>query len=139
MPTIHYPFQINYSYDEDGNLLPRLAFAVSRPRSPGRLIDVDPYLDSGAERSLFDGWIGTALGLDLLSGPRIGYKTTMGTVLTATIHPVRLSHTDLGDFDLEVGFASVSLKRNLLGRDFFNLVQIGFRERHRAFFVSPEP
>ena len=46
----------------------------------------------------------------------------MGTVLTATSHPVRLSHSDPGDFELEVGFTSVRIKRNLLGRDFFNLL-----------------
>ena len=63
----------------------------------------------------------------------------MGTVLTATIHPVRLTHSDLGDFELEVGFTSVNIKRNLLGRDFFNLLQIGFRERRQMFYVSLEP
>lgn len=139
MPTIHYPFEINYSYDDDGNLLPRLALAVSKPGDPTRTIDVDAYLDSGAERSLFSAWIGASLDLDLLSGPRIGYESTMGSVLTASIHPVRLSHSDLGDFDLEVGFASINIKRNLLGRDFFNLMQIGFRERHRVIYVLPEP
>ena len=139
MATIHYPFQIDYSYDEDGNLLPRLAFALSLPRNPGKRVDIDAYLDSGSERSLIDGWVGRSLGLDVLSGPRLGYETTMGTVLTATLYTVRLSHDDLGDFELEVGFTSVNIKRNLLGRDFFNLLQIGFRERRQMFYVSLEP
>ncbi len=138
MPTVHYPHQFDYAYDEDGNLLPRLALAISRPLESGKTIDADAYLDSGAERTLFSGWIGTALGIDVLAGSRIGYETTMGTVLTATVHPVRLSHSDLGGFDLEVGFASINIKRNLLGRDFFNLLQIGFRERYRVFYASPE-
>jgi len=55
------------------------------------------------------------------------------------IHPVRLSHPDLSDFDLEVGFSTVPLRRNLLGRDFFSMVQIGFRERHQVFYVKAEP
>ena len=61
MPTVHYPFQIGYAYDEDGNLFPRLALAVSRPRKPSPAIDIDAYLDSGAERTLLDGWIGNSL------------------------------------------------------------------------------
>ena len=76
MATVHYPFQIDYAYDEDGNLLPRLAFALSRPQNPDRRVDID---------------------------------------------------------------ASVRIKRNLLGRDFFNLLQIGFRERRQVFYVSLEP
>ncbi len=139
MATIRYPFQFDYAYDEDGNLLPRLAFALSRPKNRDRRVDIDAYLDSGSERSLIDGWVGKSIGLDVLSGPRIGFESTMGTVLTATLHAVRLSHSDLGDFELEVGFTSVNIKRNLLGRDFFNLLQIGFRERRQTFYVSLEP
>lgn len=139
MPTIHYPFRLDYSYDEDANLLPRLTFDISRPERPENAIEVDGYLDSGAERTLLSGWIGAALGLDLLAGSKLGYETTMGTVLTATIHPVRLAHAKLGAFELPVGFTSVDIKRNLLGRDFFNLVQIGFRERHLEFYVAPAP
>ncbi|MCP4654970.1 MAG: hypothetical protein GY856_06070 [bacterium] len=139
MPTVHYPFQINYLYDQDGKLFPRLTFNVSVPENPSRTVVVDTYLDPGSERSLFDGWIGTALGLDVLSGSKIGYQTTMGNVLTATIHPVRLSHSELGNFEIAAGFTSAPIQRNLLGRDFFNFVQIGFRERHQVFYVSPEP
>jgi hypothetical protein len=38
-----------------------------------------------------------------------------------------------------VGFSSGEIHRNLLGRDFFNLAQIGFRERHLTFFITPSP
>ena len=41
--------------------------------------------------------------------------------------------------DLDIGFSTVPLRRNLLGRDFFNLVQIGFRERQQVFYVRGEP
>jgi len=40
---------------------------------------------------------------------------------------------------LEVGFSSVTIKHNLLGRDFFSLLQIGFRERRQTIYVSLEP
>ena len=52
--------------------------------------------------------------------------------MEACLHAVRLSHPELGCFDLEIGFSPFPLRRNLLGRDFFNLVQIGFRERQQA-------
>jgi hypothetical protein len=31
------------------------------------------------------------------------------------------------------------IQRNLLGRDFFDLVQVGFRENHSEFYVEPSP
>ena len=71
VPTVHYPFEINYLYDQDGKLFPRLTFNVSVPATPSRTVVVDTYLDPGSERT-------------------------------------------------------VPIQRNLLGRDFFNLVQIGF-------------
>jgi hypothetical protein len=48
-------------------------------------------------------------------------------------------HPDLGSFTLEVGFSSTDIHRNLLGRDFFNLAQIGFRERFLTLYVTPAP
>lgn len=62
-----------------------------------------------------------------------------GFSIDTIVHPIRLSHPDLGDFNLEIGFSTVPLRRNLLGRDFFNLVQIGFRERQQVFYVKTEP
>ena len=62
-----------------------------------------------------------------------------GGVLPATLHAVQLSHADLGTFELEVAFSTTEIRRNLLGRDFFDLVQIGFREHHLAFFITPTP
>ena len=139
MATVDYPFQLPYSLDENGNHFPRLTFTVSRVDGSGASLDLDLYLDSGAERSLLDGWIGTSLGLDLLAGPSIRYVNAMGHGLTATRHPILLRHVELGDFELEVGFSSAPIHRNLLGRDFFNLVQIGFRERRLELLIEPTP
>ena len=125
--------------DLDGKRYPRLTLHVSNPQQPDLAVDTQAYLDSGAERSLFSGWIGVAIGIDVLSGRQLSYETTVGSHLTATVHPIRLSHPELGEFDLEAGFSSVEIKRNLLGRDFFNLIQIGFRERHLRFFITPTP
>ncbi len=139
MFSVSYELQFEYSYDTSGKLFPRLEFRVSDPASTAEGIDVQGYLDCGAERSLFNGWIGTALGIDVLSGQSIVYKTGAGTLLPATIHPVRLFHPDLGELDLEVGFSSSEVPRNLLGRDFFDLAQIGFREHHATFFITLKP
>ncbi|MBI3300886.1 MAG: hypothetical protein HYZ72_02245 [Deltaproteobacteria bacterium] len=116
-----------------------LVLQMASPDHPEQALDIDAYLDSGAQRSLFDGGIGTALGLDLFSGPEIRYVSIAGTGLAARLHQVRLAHPALGSFELEVGFSTVPISRNLLGRDFFNLVQIGFRERYLVFYVTPTP
>ena len=52
---------------------------------------------------------------------------------------MRLFHGDLGEFELEIGFSESPIRRNILGRDFFNLLQIGFRERYLVFYVTPTP
>ena len=139
MPTVSYDFKLDYACDRDGNRFPRLAFRLSSPGTSKRALDVLAYLDSGSERSLFNGWLAAGLGIDILSGPLIKYESAAGGHLSATIHPVRLIHDDLGTFDLEIGFTSGEIQRNLLGRDFFNLIQIGFRENHLCFYVTPSP
>jgi len=137
--TVSYQFEFQYSYDTAGKLFPRLEFQISDPGKPEETIDVQTYLDCGAEKSLMSGWIGVALGIDVLGGKPITYQTGAGTLLSATLHAVRLFHPDLGGFDLEVGFSTSEVPRNLLGRDFFNRAQIGFREHHLTFFVTPTP
>jgi hypothetical protein len=44
-----------------------------------------------------------------------------------------------GDFNLEIGFTDRQIRRNLLGRDFFNLVQIGFREHQLQYYLNTTP
>jgi len=135
---VSYEYRFEYAHDPDGRF-PRLEVRVAKTGTPAEPIDVWAYLDSGAERSLFNGWIGAALGIDILEGPPIVYETGSGAPLSATLHSVRLFHPDLGEFDLEIGLSSSEIPRNLLGRDFFDLVQIGFREHHLAFFLTPRP
>lgn len=139
MVSVTYWYQFDYLYDLDGKQFPRLEFRVSNPSTDAEPIDLRVHLDSGAERSLFNGWVGPALGIDVLDGPRIDYETGTGTYFSANLHAVRLAHPDLGEFDLEVGFSSSEIPRNLLGRDFFDLVQVGFREHHLVFLVTPTP
>ena len=139
MDEVLYQHRLEYSYDRDGKRFPRLSFRISTSEDPTRAMDVDAYLDSGSERSLFNGWIATGLGLDPFGGTSLRMASATGSSVTAAIHPVTLLHDELGMFNLEVGFTPLELKRNLLGRDFFSLVQVGFREHHLCFYVTPEP
>lgn len=139
MVTVSYDHELAYAHEPNGNRSPQLTFRVSNPAQPTNAIDVDAYVDSGADGSLLNGWIARVLGIDVLSGYKKTYQPTAGPGIDATHHAVRLEHANLGVFELEVGFTLGEIRRNLLGRDFFNLVQIGFRERHLAFYVSPRP
>jgi hypothetical protein len=102
-------------------------------------IDVDAYLDSGAERSLFNGFLLAALGVELINDKRKYYGSTVGDSIEAYLHDVRLNLPGVASFDLEIGFSNGQLRRNLLGRDFFALAQIGFRERHLEYYLTPTP
>ena len=136
---MQYAYEIAYTPDPlTGDSFPILPLRIANLNNSGRALDINTYLDSGAQRSLFDGWIATALGFDLLSGQALSYGSLGGTI-QGRLHQVRLSHLDLGEFDLEIGFSESPIRRNLLGRDFFNLIQIGFHERYLTFYVTPTP
>src|SRR5438445_8977416 len=102
-------------------------------------IDVDAYLDSGTSTSFFNGSFFTALGGELINDRKKTFTSTAGIPLEAYLHRVRLTFPELGTFDLDIGFSNGPIIRNLLGRDFFNLVQIGFRERRLEYYLIPHP
>jgi hypothetical protein len=139
MVTVTYEHQFQYALDDTGDRYPRLSFRIAQSDEPEISVDVDAYLDCGAGRSLFNGRIGAALGIDVLSGEEVVFQATTGGLLVAKRHQVRLTHSSLGSFNLEVGFSTTDIHRNLLGRDFFDLAQIGFREHHLTFYVTPTP
>lgn len=139
MVLVSYDHDFNYLFSPNQRAYPGLVLRVGTPGTPEQALETDAYLDSGAERSLFDGRIATAIGLDLLNGRRLLYQPTAGQQVEGRLHRVRLSHPDLGIFEIEVGFSTQPITRNLLGRDFFNLIQVGFRERHLAFYLTPAP
>jgi hypothetical protein len=138
---IGYTLSFEYLVDPiSGDRYPGLTVRISLPGSSDSGVDLDVHLDSGADRSLLNGEIIVpALELDLLSGPVRRYEPIAGALLEARIHKISIFHPDLGLFLFDVGISTASLRRNILGRDFFNLVQIGFREHHQTIFVTPEP
>lgn len=139
MVEVDYEHEFSYRAGSDGGLFPRLTLRIWSEENPSDGLDVDAYLDSGAERTLLDGRLGRALGIDILDGPKTRYVGASGAGLSATLHPVLLAHADLGSFRVEVGFSWDEISRNLLGRDFFRLIQIGFRESQGLFFIRPAP
>lgn len=140
MVTVQYQHEFPYTYVEEyDDYFPILPLRMTNPRQPEQSLDIDGYLDSGAKRSFFDGWIATTLGLDLFSGPKIMHGSSSGFQTTRHLHQVRFFHSALGSFDLEVSFSTAAISRNLIGRDFFNLVQVGFREKYLTFYLTPTP
>jgi hypothetical protein len=139
VPTVAYTYQFPYRQGPVGGPFPILPMTITNPQRSARAVDAIVYLDSGAQRSLFDGTLARLIGLDLLARRRLSFASATGISIEAMLHAVRLSHPELGHFELEVGFSTVPLRRNLLGRDFFDLVQIGFREQHLVFYVTPQP
>lgn len=129
---------MNYSDLGDG-LVPILQVGLQALNAATEPVEVDAYLDSGAFASLFDGSYLLGIGLNLLGGRRRVYSTTGGHHIEARVHRIRLFHEELGNFELEVGFSMGDIRRNLLGRDFFNLIHLGFRERHSKFFITATP
>lgn len=55
MVTVSYEHDISYGYDPNGRRYPRLTLRIENPGTADEALDSDAYLDSGAERSVFDG------------------------------------------------------------------------------------
>lgn len=130
--------RFNYRAFQDGRF-PILQLQVCDPDNSENKIDVDAYLDSGAERSLFNGFLIASLGHTLINDKIQRYDTTAGNFIEAYLHHVQLNLPGVGLFNLEIGFSNFVIRRNLLGRDFFNLTQIGFRENHLKYYLTPIP
>ena len=139
MYDVSYAVELEYLRDEDtGVAYPGLWLEIGSLRSQDAAVHIRCHLDSGASRSVVRGEVALALGLDLLSGPAQTFATFAGTRLDARLHRVLLSHPELGGHELEIGFATAPVARNLLGRDFFDLFQVGFREHHTRLYFARE-
>jgi hypothetical protein len=136
--TVEYQHNLNYRQLQAGSF-PALLVRVAHQHNLDVSFDTDAYLDSGAECSLFDGALLSGLAIELINNKRTSYRATTGASVTAYLHNVRVTIPDIGTFNLEIGFSDVHISRNLLGRDFFNLVQIGFRENWREYYLTPSP
>lgn len=134
MPTtVRYEHTFDYRIGENNKRFP--GFLI-RLKNRVNIVDTDTFLDSGAEYSLFNGGFATAIGLSLLDGVARTYRTANKTEISARLHRVALWIPELGEFTLTLGFSLDDITRNILGRDFFSLVRIGFDEREQLFHVG---
>ena len=141
MPTVSYGHEFAYRQEPAGPF-PIVLIRISNPANADLSLDVDGYLDSGATASLLPGWMAQQLGFELLAGPVRPYTSAAGPTFEARVHTVQIAEiyeAAAAPFLLEVGFALGEIHRNILGRDFFNHVQLGFRERQLLFFLTPSP
>lgn len=137
---VNYSFRFDYRFDPlDGMRYPILTLELVNPDDLTRRVEVDAYIDCGCSKSLFDGRLANLIGIDPTRGPLVSYTSASGVSVAGILCSVQLQHPDLGRFDVEVGFAQVRLKRNLLGRDFLAHIQLGIREYRQEFFVRAEP
>jgi len=136
--SVTYRYQFAYRSINDRQYAIR-QLRLSNPGNPEQGVDVDAYLDSGAEGSVFNGLFLEALGIQLVNGQSKNYASTIGASVRCYLHSVQLSHPELGAFNLEVAFSELPIRRNLLGRDFFYYAQVGFRERYLQFYLTPTP
>lgn len=100
--------------------------------------DVAALVDTGAEESLFDGHLLRAAGRDLFAGPEQSFQGFVGAGTVGYRHRVRLQVGGL-DLDLEVHFSTVSLSRQVLGRDVLQYFLVGLRERAGELYLAPDP
>ena len=138
---VTYDHSFSYSVDEfSGKSFPGLEVRLSVPGNDDLVTDVNAHLDTGAEFSVFDGAPLVANNrIDLMSGREVKLSAAVGHAITARIHRLNLSHPQLGRFTLDAAISTVPIRHNLLGRDFFQHLQIGFRELHQTFLIANSP
>ena len=136
MVTIAYQIAVSYLRRASGSLYPALFVELQNLSNPAKSIQIAAELDSGAEYSLFEGKLAIAIGLDLFGGKPFAFELNNGVALDARILPVAISHDDLGRLNLDARFSTGPLRRNILGRDFFDLLQVGFDEHHSEVYLS---
>lgn len=145
MVRVDYSHEIPYAVDENGGRFPRLLVRLVNPQDENQAFDTDAFVDTGTEKSVFGAYCAAAIGLSAEDGSSYSWSTSAGGSFSGRLHQVRLLLDGIGEFDLELGFREEGgfirddLRRNLLGRDFLDQIQIGFREHHQVFFISPTP
>ncbi|HEY6418510.1 MAG TPA: hypothetical protein VIX59_05855 [Candidatus Binataceae bacterium] len=139
MTTVVYQVQIPYLWHANGGRYPGLIVQVQNPSYSANVVEIVAELDSGAEYSLFNGKLAKAIGLDLADGEEFRFEATNRSSINAIILRAIIYHPDLGSFPMDLRFSTDDIRRNLLGRDFFNQMQLGFREHHMEVYVTPVP
>lgn len=139
MIAVTYDVRMPYVWNNTGRRCPGLVIQLGNPSDGSMRLDTSAELDSGAEYSLFDGAIAASVGLELSNGQPFSFRLMDGSPLDARILSVLLFHPDLGEFAIDLRFSLNPVQRNVLGRDFFSRVQVGFREYHLETYLASTP
>lgn len=94
-------------------------------------------VDTGAERSLFDGIHVRAAGRDIFSGNAETYHGFLGASTTAYEHRVFLQIEGV-DLEVTLSFTTAPISRQVLGRDVLEHFVLGLREKHLELYLAPE-
>jgi hypothetical protein len=132
--TIDFDKAVGYRYSLSGKLAPIVAMRLSNEKENS--VDVQAYVDTGAEFSLFRADYLNPLGLNLLDGDAEEVSTLVAS-FPIYRHIVRISLFDELRFNLRVGFSDL-IRRDLLGRDILDKVHFAMREHHRQMFFKLE-
>jgi hypothetical protein len=134
--SVIYQFRLSYLRRANGSLFPGLAVELQNPVTGAKTVEVRAELDSGAEYSLFEGELAVAIGLELFEGEPFAFQLANGGSIDARILPVIVSQEPLGKFGFDARFSTGPLRSNILGRDFFDLLRIGFDEHQSEVYLS---
>jgi hypothetical protein len=115
---------------------PGLMMKLPNPSDLANSIEISAELDSDAEYSRFEGRPARLIGLNLFDVEPFEFGLVNGASLEARILPVVIRHNELRRFNLRVRFSTSPLRRNILGRDFFDLLKVGFNEHHSEVYLG---
>ena len=132
--NVEYEIDKDYTYMSNGNLAPQLIVRISSQN--GEPVEFAAVVDTGAEFSVFKADYLQSLGLNYIDGEKINVSSACNT-FPVYKHKIILSVLDKINFEVIVGFSDAT-RRDLLGRDFLDMVQFGMREHHRQFFLKFE-
>ena len=130
-----YDRRFQYSLDQDNVLRPRIPIRITYG---GQSTDRFAIVDSGADLPMFPKTIARILGIDL-SGLSPTKSTGIGGDVETWYRQCRITVEGITR-ECRIGIANNDTCPYLLGRDpFFKLLQIGFRESRREFYLSLSP
>lgn len=134
--TITFDHELDY-LDTSFGWAPAFLVTMQNPAQRNRTCDTLGFVDTGAQRTLFDGELTQALGIDIFAGQKQDFSFTQGGSLSARQHEVVLAHPAFGSLRFTLCFSLGPIHRNLLGRDFLEHMQLGIRQYDRRLLVAP--
>lgn len=136
--VLRFSHRFRYHYDEieASTIEPRLIFTIENPQRPdlGQQ-DIQAKIDSGAEYTLFKGWVLQLLDVELMDGESRKFQSLVGESFTGWKHEVKLLLTNDLQITMNVYFSDAN-RRNVIGRDFFDSFRIGFDQINELFYLA---